>query len=105
METTVKRGNRKKRMGIVVSDRMQKTIVVRVEQRVRHPVYLKEITQSQKFHVHDERGEAKTGDVVEIVETRPLSRTKRWRLVRVVKAGSGVKASVESGHDNAENQS
>lgn len=105
METTVKRGIRKKRIGVVVSDRMQKTVVVRVDQRVRHPVYLKEITQTRKYHVHDERGEAKLGDVVEIIETRPMSRTKRWRLVRVVRAGTKPKADVESGHDNAENQS
>lgn len=105
METTKKRGTRKTRIGIVVSDRMQKTIVVRVEQRVRHPIYLKEVTQTRKYHVHDERGEAKAGDVVEIAETRPLSRTKRWRLVRVMKAGRRVAVPVESGHDNAENQS
>ncbi len=105
METTVKRGIRKNRVGVVVSDRMQKTIVVRVEQRVRHPVYGKEITQTRKFHAHDERGEAKIGDQVEIEETRPMSRMKRWRLVRIIKAGRGTTVAEETGHDHAENKS
>jgi small subunit ribosomal protein S17 len=99
METTSQRGVRKVRRGIVTSDAMDKTIVVRVERRVRHPVYGKELTHSKKFHVHDEKNEAKVGDVVEISETRPLSRTKRWRLLKIVKAGKGV--TMESENDSA----
>jgi small subunit ribosomal protein S17 len=78
------RGVRKTRSGVVVSDKMDKTVVVRVTRRIRHPVYGKEITQSRKFHAHDEKNEAKVGDKVEITETRPLSRTKHWRLVSVL---------------------
>lgn len=68
--------------GTVVSNAMQKTIVVRVDGHKRHPKYNKTYRVSQKFHVHDEKGAAKTGDVVEFVECRPLSKTKRWRLVQ-----------------------
>lgn len=83
------RGIRKERQGVVVSNKMQKTIVVRVSRRVRHPLYGKEMIQSRKYYAHDEKNEAKVGDEVRIVETRPLSRLKRWRLVEVVtKAGA-----------------
>lgn len=84
MSETVERGVRKERKGVVVSDKMDKTIVVRVTRRIRHPLYGKEMSQSRKFHVHDEGNEAKIGDVVRIVESRPLSRLKRWRLVEIV---------------------
>lgn len=78
------RGHRKERVGEVVSDRMAKTIVVRVERRQRHPLYQKEVRAYSKFYAHDETGEARVGDRVRIAETRPLSRLKRWRLVEVI---------------------
>jgi small subunit ribosomal protein S17 len=80
------RGARQERRGVVVSSAMDKTIVVRVEIIKVHPRYKKVIRRSTKFHAHDERNEAKVGDVVRIVETRPVSRTKRWRLAEVVEA-------------------
>ncbi|MCA1807913.1 MAG: 30S ribosomal protein S17 [Kiritimatiellia bacterium] len=78
------RGKRKLRVGFVVSNAMDKTIVVRVERRVRHPLYGKEMRLSSKLHAHDEKNDARLGDRVEVVETRPLSRMKRWRLTRVL---------------------
>lgn len=80
------RGQRKTMEGVVVSDKMDKTRVVRVTRTVRHPFYLKVQTKSSKFHVHDETNQSREGDVIEIASTRPLSKLKRWRLVRVVKA-------------------
>jgi small subunit ribosomal protein S17 len=80
------RGRRQERQGKVVSDAMEKTIVVEVSVVKAHPKYKKVVRRSVKFHAHDERSEAKVGDLVKIVETRPLSRTKRWRLVEVVEA-------------------
>jgi small subunit ribosomal protein S17 len=77
-------GRHQERRGIVVSDAMEKTIVVKVEVIRIHPRYKKVIRRSRKFHAHDERNQAKVGDVVRIVETRPLSKTKNWRLVEVV---------------------
>lgn len=77
--------NRKILLGEVVSDRMQKTITVRVERRVRHPMYERVVKRSKKFHAHDERNQCKIGDIVRIIETRPLSKTKRWRLLEVVR--------------------
>jgi small subunit ribosomal protein S17 len=78
------RGNRKQRTGEVISNKMAKTIVVRVERRFPHPRFKKVVTQYKKFYAHDEKGEAKPGDRVRIEETRPLSKIKRWRLVEVV---------------------
>lgn len=78
------RGNRKTAVGIVTSDKMQKTIVVKTERLVRHPVFGKYVRKYTVYKAHDEKREAKVGDRVEIMETRPLSATKRWRLVRVV---------------------
>jgi small subunit ribosomal protein S17 len=78
------RGYRKSRRGYVVSDKMQKTIVVEVEDRVKHPLYGKVIRRTSKIKVHDEAGSAGVGDLVLISETRPLSATKRWRLVEVL---------------------
>ncbi|MBO8158048.1 30S ribosomal protein S17 [Thermosyntropha sp.] len=78
------RGNRKVRLGTVVSDKMDKTITVRVETVKQHPLYKKTIKTSKKYMVHDENNEAKVGDVVRIMETRPLSKHKRWRLVEIV---------------------
>ena len=77
--------NRKEREGEVVSDKMDKTIVVRVDRRFRHPLYKKVMTRSKKLYAHDAQGTAKTGDVVKIRETRPLSKLKRWELVEVVR--------------------
>lgn len=79
------RGQRKTRSGIVVSDAQDKTIVVRVERLTRHPLYKKVVTKAKKYYAHDEANEAKVGDRVDIVECRPLSKMKRWRLVSVVR--------------------
>lgn len=78
------RGIRKNRIGKVVSDKMEKTIVVAIETKVRHPLYGKTVNRTTKFKVHDENNEAKIGDRVSIMETRPLSKDKRWRLVEIV---------------------
>jgi small subunit ribosomal protein S17 len=75
---------RKERQGVVVSDKQDKTIVVRVERRTVDSTYGKTVTRSKKYHVHDEDNDAGLGDTVRIVETRPLSRTKRWRLAEIV---------------------
>lgn len=80
----VSRGNRKTRIGVVVSDSMDKTIVVAVRTKVLHPLYGKTVNKTTKFKAHDEENTAKVGDRVRIVETRPLSRDKRWRLAEVV---------------------
>ena len=80
----VARGHKKERVGEVVSAKMAKTIVVRVQRRFPHPQFKKVVTQFNKFYAHDEKSEAKTGDLVRIQECRPLSKTKRWRLVEVV---------------------
>lgn len=80
------RGIRKTLEGVVVSDKMDKTRVVRVVRSIRHPFYEKVVKKSKKFHAHDENNAAREGDVVEIASTRPLSKLKRWRVVRVVKA-------------------
>jgi small subunit ribosomal protein S17 len=82
---TKSRGLRKTRIGEVISDKMDKTIVVKAINRVPHPKFGKIVKQVSKFHVHDEKNEAKIGDRVSIAETRPLSRSKRWRLVEVIK--------------------
>ena len=81
------RGNRKERVGEVVSNKMTKTIVVRVERRFPHPQFKKIVTEYKKFYAHDEKSDAKVGDTVRIEETRPLSKLKRWRLVEVVERG------------------
>ncbi|MBQ6475091.1 MAG: 30S ribosomal protein S17 [Clostridia bacterium] len=80
----VSRGNRKTRIGVVVSNSMDKTIVVAVRTKVSHPLYGKTVNKTTKFKVHDEENTANVGDRVRIMETRPLSREKRWRLVEVV---------------------
>ena len=84
------RANRKERLGEVISNKMTKTIIVRVERRFPHPRYKKVVTGYKKFYAHDEKNEAKVGDRVRIQETRPLSKSKRWRLVEVVKKSAGV---------------
>lgn len=86
--TTEVRASRKTRIGVVVSDRMQKTRVVEVRWNTTHPEYHKVVRHKTKFYVHDESNESKKGDKVEIMETRPLSRLKRWRLIRVVESAS-----------------
>ncbi|MGA1540342.1 MAG: 30S ribosomal protein S17 [Chthoniobacterales bacterium] len=83
--TAAARGIRKTVVGEVVSDKMDKTVVVRTVNRVPHPRFRKIIKQSAKFHAHDEKNEAKAGDKVLIMETRPLSKNKRWRLVEILK--------------------
>jgi small subunit ribosomal protein S17 len=83
-EQAIERNARKSRTGIVVSDKMEKTVVVAIERRVPHPIYGKMITRTKRLKVHDEENSAKTGDTVRIVETRPLSKDKRWRLVEIV---------------------
>ncbi len=83
-ESQVQRGNRKERVGEVISNKMSKTIVVRVERRFPHPQFKKIVTQYKKFYAHDEKQDARVGDRVRIQETRPLSKLKRWRLVEVV---------------------
>ena len=83
-ETEQERGRRKTRVGTVVSDKMDKTVVVMVERRYAHPLYGKQVTRSKKYHAHDENNDYRTGDVVRITETRPLSKLKRWRVSEVV---------------------
>ena len=80
----MERALRKSRVGMVVSDKMDKTIVVAIEDNVKHPVYGKIIKRTLKVHAHDEKNECNIGDRVEIMETRPLSKTKRWRLVEII---------------------
>ena len=87
-----KRGKRKVLQGVVVSDKMQKTVVVRVDRRFPHPLYKKIIVRSKKYMAHDEHNECRIGDVVEIMETRPLSRHKRWRVVRILRRAVGYEA-------------
>jgi small subunit ribosomal protein S17 len=78
------RGRRKVRVGKIISDKMQKTVVVEITRLVRHPLYKKTIKRKKKFYAHDENEECKVGDIVEIMETRPLSRLKRWRVIRIL---------------------
>jgi len=78
------RNLRKTRIGVVTSNKMAKTITVQVERKVKHPIYGKFVKKTTKFHAHDEKDECSIGDVVKIMETRPLSKSKRWRLVEVV---------------------
>ncbi|MBQ4436522.1 MAG: 30S ribosomal protein S17 [Clostridia bacterium] len=81
---TENRGMRKTRTGIVVSDKMDKTIVVKLSTRVKHPLYSKYINKTTKIKAHDENNECGIGDTVRVMETRPLSREKRWRLVEII---------------------
>ncbi|HVG14124.1 MAG TPA: 30S ribosomal protein S17 [Chitinophagaceae bacterium] len=78
------RNLRKTRIGVVTSNKMTKTITVAVERKVKHPIYGKFVKKTTRFHAHDEKNEASIGDLVRIMETRPLSKTKRWRLVDIV---------------------
>ena len=88
--TQLVRGKRKERVGEVISNKMTKTIIVRVQRRFPHPDFKKVVTSYKKFYAHDEKAEAKPGDRVRIEETRPLSKTKRWRLVEIVERGTDV---------------
>jgi small subunit ribosomal protein S17 len=78
------RNERKTRIGKVVGDKMEKTVVVAVERLVQHPLYKKAVKRTVRFKAHDEENESRTGDVVKIMETRPLSKDKRWRVVEIV---------------------
>jgi small subunit ribosomal protein S17 len=80
----MERGVRKTRIGVVVSNKMDKTAVVTVERRIQHPVYKKFIKRTTKFKAHDAKNECQIGDTVKIMETRPLSKTKRWRIMEIV---------------------
>jgi small subunit ribosomal protein S17 len=90
-------GNQKRKvlLGEVVSNRMQKTITVKVERRLRHPIYERVIKRSKKFHAHDEHNQCQIGDLVRIIETRPLSKTKCWRLLEIVRRQVGTTAEPE----------
>jgi small subunit ribosomal protein S17 len=89
-KTPSARTHRKERVGEVIANRMTKTITVRVERRYPHPKFRKVVTGYKKFYAHDEKNEAKVGDRVRIEETRPLSKTKRWRLVEIVERGAEI---------------
>ena len=80
----MERNERKSRVGLVISNKMNKTITVTVQRKKKHPIYGKFVKQTKKFHAHDEKNEAGEGDTVRIAETRPLSKTKRWRLVEII---------------------
>ena len=82
--TTAERGRRKVRTGVVVSDKMDKTVLIRIDRQVRHSVYGKIVKRSSKLAAHDETNDAHVGDTVRVVETRPLSKSKRWRVVEIV---------------------
>jgi small subunit ribosomal protein S17 len=92
--TQLDRGHRKERQGTVISNKMAKTIIVEVQRRFPHPEYKKVVTAYSKFYAHDEKGEAKVGDVVLIEETRPLSKLKRWRLTQIVERSAEAAAPV-----------
>jgi small subunit ribosomal protein S17 len=83
-QSAAERATRKTRVGLVVSDKMEKTVVVAIERRVPHPVYGKMMTRTTRLKAHDEENQAKAGDTVRIMETRPMSKDKRWRLVEIV---------------------
>ena len=80
----MERNLRKERIGVVVSNKMEKTIVVAVARKVKHPIYGKFVNKTKKYHAHDENNECSIGDKVRLMETRPLSKTKRWRLVEII---------------------
>ena len=84
MENSTRTTNRKEMIGKVVSAKMEKSIIVQVERRMKHPIYGKTIRRSNKYIAHDEKNECGVGDLVQLMETRPLSKNKRWRLVKIV---------------------
>ena len=83
-ETAATRKNRKVRTGVVVSDKTDKTVTVQVERRLAHPLYGKGVKRTKRYHAHDEKNEYQVGDTVRIMETRPISKTKRWRVVELL---------------------
>jgi len=83
-EKKMERNQRKSRIGVVVSDKPDKTVTIKVERRFSHPLYGKQVAKTTKYHAHDEKNEYKVGDKVRIVETRPLSKTKRWRVAELI---------------------
>ena len=83
-QSTLDRNLRKTRTGVVSSNKMEKTITVKVERKIKHPLYGKFLKKTSSFHAHDEKNECSIGDTVRIMESRPMSKTKRWRLVEVV---------------------
>ena len=83
------RSERKTARGVVMSNKMDKTLVVQVNRKVRHPVYEKFVSKRTKLYAHDEKGEASLGDIVEVVQTRPMSKLKRWRLLRIIQKANG----------------
>ncbi len=89
------RGNRKKRIGLVVSNKMDKTVVVVVERRFRDPMYKKIVKRKKRYKAHDERNECIVGDKVLLMETRPLSRDKRWRIVSIMNRASSISGNAE----------
>lgn len=99
-QETTERGHRKERIGEVVSNKMEKTIVVKVERRYRHPQYRKVVTSFKKLYAHDETKLAQVGDLVRIQETRPLSKLKAWRLVDVLNPDGSVKNQPEGSVKN-----
>ena len=96
-EKTLERNKRHSFTGVVVSDRADKTRVISVERQMRHPKYEKIVRRRSKFYVHDEKNQSKIGDLIEVMATRPLSKLKRWRLVRVVKSAVMVDVSIKEG--------
>ena len=94
-QSNEKRSNRKTRVGTVISDKMDKTITVSVDMSAMHPVYNKLVRTSTKFKAHDEKDAAGMGDTVKIEETRPLSKTKRWRLLEIIKKAQSAERSME----------
>ena len=96
LQSKQKRLNRKTRIGMVISDKMDKTITVRVDMTAMHPVYDKLVRTSTKFKAHDEKDVAGMGDTVKIEETRPLSKTKRWRLVEIIKKAHSAEEKTEA---------
>jgi small subunit ribosomal protein S17 len=82
--TTTERGRRKVRTGVVISDKMDKTVLIRIDRQVRHALYDKTVKRSSKLAAHDETNDAHVGDTVRVMETRPLSKSKRWRVVEIV---------------------
>lgn len=94
-------GHRKVLQGEVVSNKMDKTITVKVERRLRHPIYERVIRRSKKFHAHDEHNRCAVGDTVRIIETRPLSKTKCWRLLDIVRRHARADAAAPTGREDA----
>ena len=90
MTETTKKSLRRTLIGRVVSDKMQKTVTVLVERRVKHPLYGKYVAKSKKYHAHDEANQFKDGDTVEIAESKPISRSKSWVVTRLVEASKGI---------------